>query len=51
MHGKTLAQLDAATGQSARHAVIVLRDEDKPAARTTFHTPLVFSVHEAKCLE
>jgi hypothetical protein len=48
---KTLAQLDAATRQSARHAVIVLRDEDKPAARQAFHTPLVFSVHEAKGLE
>jgi hypothetical protein len=48
---KTLVQLDAATRQSARHAVIVLRDEDKPAARQAFHTPLVFSVHEAKGLE
>jgi hypothetical protein len=48
---KTLAQLDAATRQSMRHAVIVLRDEDKPAARQVFHTPLVFSVHEAKGLE
>lgn len=48
---KTLTQLDAATRQSARHAVIVLRDEDKPAARQAFHTPLVFSVHEAKGLE
>ena len=46
-----LKQLDAATRASARHAVIVLRDEDKPAARTQFHTPLVFSVHEAKGLE
>lgn len=48
---KTLAQLDVATRQSARHAVIVLRDEDKPAARQVFRTPLVFSVHEAKGLE
>ena len=48
---KTVSQLDAATRQSARHAVIVLRDEDKPAARQAFHTPLVFSVHEAKGLE
>ena len=46
-----LRQLDAATRASARHAVIVLRDEDKPAARSQFHTPLVFSVHEAKGLE
>lgn len=48
---RTLAQLDAATRQSARHAVIVLRDEDKHAARQVLHTPLVFSVHEAKGLE
>ncbi|HMO45739.1 MAG TPA: AAA family ATPase [Rubrivivax sp.] len=48
---KTLAQLDAATRQSARHAVIVLREEDKAAAREAFHSPLVFSVHEAKGLE
>jgi hypothetical protein len=48
---RTLAQLDAATRQSARHAVIVLRDEDKPAAKQALHTPLVFSVHEAKGLE
>ena len=46
-----LKQLDAATRASARHAVIVLRDEDKAAARAQFHTPLVFSVHEAKGLE
>ena len=44
-------QLDAATRQSARHAVIVLRDEDKPAAKAQFKTPLVFCVHEAKGLE
>jgi len=43
--------LDAATRQSAQYAVIVLRDDDKPAARERFHTPLVFSVHEAKGLE
>ena len=48
---QTLARLDAATRQSARHAVIVLRDEDKAAARQALHTPLVFSVHEAKGLE
>ena len=43
--------LDAATRQSAQHAVIVLRDDDKPAARARFRTPLVFSVHEVKGLE
>ncbi len=46
-----LQQLDAATHASARHAVIVLRDEDKAAARAQLRTPLVFSVHEAKGLE
>ncbi|MFG6443292.1 UvrD-helicase domain-containing protein [Roseateles sp. LKC17W] len=43
--------LDASTRQSAQHAVIVLRDDDKSAARARFRTPLVFSVHEAKGLE
>jgi hypothetical protein len=46
-----LEQLDAATRASARHAVIVLRDEDKAGVRARFRTPLVFSVHEAKGLE
>ena len=47
----TLRELDARTRGSVQHAVIVLRDEDKPAARAHFRTPLVFSVHEAKGLE
>ena len=46
-----IRQIDAATRASARHAVIVLRDEDKAAAKAQFKTPLVFSVHEAKGLE
>ena len=46
-----LKQIDATTRASARHAVIVLRDEDKTTARAQFHTPLIFSVHEAKGLE
>jgi hypothetical protein len=46
-----LKQLDAATRASARHAVIVLREEDKAGARASLRTPLVFSVHEAKGLE
>lgn len=46
-----LKQIDAATRASVRHAVIVLRDEDKAAAKALFRTPLVFSVHEAKGLE
>ena len=44
-------ELDARTHASVNHAVIVLRDEDKPAARDRFRTPLLFSVHEAKGLE
>lgn len=44
-------QLDAVSRASVKHAVIVLRDEDKSAARASFRTPLVFSVHEAKGLE
>ncbi|MEI7900093.1 MAG: hypothetical protein WCK89_07560, partial [bacterium] len=43
--------IDAKTGRSARFAVIVMREEDKADARRSFHTPLVFSVQEAKGLE
>ena len=43
--------LDDASRASVRYAVIVLRDEDKAAARAHFKTPLIFSVHEAKGLE
>ncbi|MBI5504520.1 MAG: AAA family ATPase [Deltaproteobacteria bacterium] len=46
-----LKALDAASRGSVKHAVIVLRDEDKVAARARFRTPLLFSVHEAKGLE
>ena len=49
--GAALKQIDATTRASARHAVIVLRDEDKAAARAQLRTPLIFSVHEAKGLE
>ncbi len=45
------AELEARTRRSARTAVVVLRDEDKPAARAAFSTPLLFSVQEAKGLE
>ncbi len=48
---KALRALNAASRASVRYAVIVLRDEDKPAARAHFATPLIFSVHEAKGLE
>ena len=45
------AELEARTRRSARTAVVVLRDEDKAAARAAFSTPLLFSVQEAKGLE
>ncbi len=45
------AALEARTRRSARAAVVVLRDEDKAAARAAFSTPLLFSVQEAKGLE
>lgn len=43
--------LDDATRTSVNYAVLVLRDEDKAAARAAFGTPLIFSVAEAKGLE
>ncbi len=43
--------LDEKTRASTGVAVVVLRDEDKAAARKAFRTPLLFSVHEAKGLE
>ncbi len=45
------SELNRKTSRSARFAVIVLREEDKESARRSFHTPLVFSVREAKGLE
>ncbi|MGV3619207.1 MAG: hypothetical protein ACO1OB_00240, partial [Archangium sp.] len=48
---KDLAALDARTRRSTEVAVVVLRDEDKVAAREHFKTPLIFSVLESKGLE
>ncbi len=48
---ETRSELDKKTSRSTRVAIIVMRDEDKPEARKSFHTPLVFSVQEAKGLE
>ncbi len=48
---KTRSNIDKKTSRSTRVAVIVMREEDKPEARRDFHTPLVFSVQEAKGLE
>ncbi|MFO0616260.1 MAG: AAA family ATPase [Polyangiaceae bacterium] len=43
--------IDAATRRSAKTAIVVLREEDKEAARKLFATPLVFSVLDVKGLE
>ncbi len=43
--------LDERTARSARFAILVLHPEQKPEVRRRFHTPLVFSVQEAKGLE
>src|SRR5690606_28408779 len=45
------ADLNGKTAQSAKFAVLVLRDADKAKARTYFDTPLLFAIHEAKGLE
>ncbi len=44
-------ELDRKIRHSTQFAVLVMRDEDKPAAREYFSTPLLFSIHEAKGLE
>lgn len=46
-----LAELDRKISRSTQYAVLVLREEDKAAARKVFSTPLLFSVQEAKGLE
>lgn len=43
--------LNQKTKGSTAFAVLVMRDEDKSAARRHFQTPLVFAIHEAKGLE
>lgn len=49
--GKIKQELNRKTSQSARFAVLVMRQEDKEEARKHFQTPLLFSVQEAKGLE
>jgi len=44
-------ELNRKTRQSARFAVLVMRNEDKGEARKFFNTPLLFSIQEAKGLE
>lgn len=48
---KAKRELNGKVRRSARFAVLVMRDEDKPAARQFFDTPLLFSIQEAKGLE
>jgi len=48
---KTLRELNDKTRRSTRHAVMVMRAEDKEAAGRWFQTPLIFSIQEAKGLE
>jgi hypothetical protein len=48
---KTRRMLNEKTSLSARYAVLVMRQEDKNAARQFFKTPLLFSIHESKGLE
>ena len=47
----TKRELDQKIRQSTQFAVLVMRDEDKAAAKRHFATPLLFSIHEAKGLE
>lgn len=48
---KINADLNSKTSLSAKFAVLVLRNEDKAAARKFYATPLLFSIQEAKGLE
>ena len=48
---KVLEVIEQRTCNSARIAIIVLREEDKKAAQKLFTTPLVFTIREAKGLE
>ena len=48
---KAKQELNRQTRRSTQFAVLVMRDEDKAAARRFFDTPLLFSIQEAKGLE
>lgn len=48
---KINTELNLKTSLSTRFAVLVLRNEDKAAARKFYATPLLFSIQEAKGLE
>ncbi len=45
------AKLDKNTAKSTKYAIIVMREEYKSEAKKFFHTPLIFSIQEAKGLE
>ena len=49
--GPQCAQLNDRTRNSTHFAVIVMHPDQKQQARQHFHTPLVFSIQEAKGLE
>jgi hypothetical protein len=48
---KAIEELDKKTKKSTRYAIVVPNEEQKNRARNLFHSPLVFTVHEAKGLE
>lgn len=48
---KLVQELDRKISHSTQFAVIVMHEGDKASARQRFHTPLVFSIQEAKGLE
>jgi hypothetical protein len=48
---QTNKDLNSKTNLSTKFAVLVLRNEDKAAARKFYNTPLLFSIQEAKGLE
>lgn len=48
---EVLTQIDKTSSISPQMVIIVLREEDKAAAKKHFKTPLIFTVHEAKGLE
>lgn len=48
---RTKQELNQQTRRSTQFAVLVMRDEEKDAARRFFNTPLLFSVQEGKGLE
>ncbi|WP_158799146.1 UvrD-helicase domain-containing protein [Pedobacter sp. L105] len=50
-NNKTNIELNSKTNLSTKFAVLVLRNEDKAAARKFYGTPLLFSIQEAKGLE